>query len=133
MRIHLIYPNLNSRNAGGTQEPLGLLSVAAVLREAGHELSFSDLTFNVGNSYQLTDERGGRYRFEDVGTIVAGCGSAGSLIPPHEYHTIANTDPQKTAVTVHIYKHAMETCNLFHEDENGWCRKEFKQLELDAA
>ena len=84
-------------------------------------------------SYQLTDERGGRYRFEDVGTIMAGCGSAGSLIPPHEYHTITNNDPLKTAVSVHIYKHAMETCNLFHEDEDGWYRKEAKELELDAA
>lgn len=84
-------------------------------------------------SYQLTQQEGGRYRFEDVGTIVAGCGSAGSLIPPHEYHTITNTDPVKTAVSVHIYKHAMESCNLFHEEEDGWYRMEAKELELDAA
>ena len=84
-------------------------------------------------SYQLVEERGERYRFEDVGTIVAGCGSAGSLIPPHEYHTITNTDRDKTAVSVHIYKHAMESCNLFLEEDGGWYRKEAKILELDAA
>ncbi len=84
-------------------------------------------------SYQLTDQQGERYRFEDVGSIVAGCGSAGSLIPPHEYHTIANNDPHKTAVSVHIYQHTMETCHLFTEEEDGWYRKEAKQLQLDAA
>lgn len=84
-------------------------------------------------SYQLVDQRADLYRFEDVGTIVAGCGSAGSLIPPHEYHTITNTDAEKTAVSVHIYKNAMETCNLFEEQENGWYRRHAKALELDAA
>lgn len=84
-------------------------------------------------SYQLVEERGDRCRFEDVGTIVAGCGSAGSLIPPHEYHTIANTDPDKVAVSVHIYKNAMQSCNLFTEEADGWYKREPKILQLDAA
>lgn len=50
MKVHLIYPNFKSGNAGGTQEPLGILSVASVLRQAGHEVSFTDMTFqrNIG-------------------------------------------------------------------------------------
>ncbi len=84
-------------------------------------------------SYQLTGEQDGRYRFEDVGRVVAGCGSAGSLIPPHEYHTIANPDPAKTAVSVHIYERALESCNLFREEPDGWYRKEPSELGLDAA
>ncbi|NRB71448.1 MAG: cysteine dioxygenase family protein [Xanthomonadales bacterium] len=85
-------------------------------------------------SYQLLEQQGQRYRFQDVGTIMAGCGSAGSLIPPHEYHTIANPSSTQTAVSVHIYQHAMESCNLFEaEGDAGWYRKEAKQLALDAA
>jgi predicted metal-dependent enzyme (double-stranded beta helix superfamily) len=84
-------------------------------------------------SYQLVEQRGEHYRFEDVGTIVAGCGSAGSLIPPHEYHTISNPDREKTAVSVHIYKNAMETCNLYTDEGDGWYLRCPKTLELDAA
>ncbi|KAA9130558.1 cysteine dioxygenase [Marinihelvus fidelis] len=85
-------------------------------------------------SYQLLEQADDRYRFEEMGSIVAGCGSAGSLIPPHEYHTIQNTDPEKPAVSIHIYKHAMETCNMFMRDgDSDWYRKVPKTLELDAA
>lgn len=84
-------------------------------------------------SYQLQEQQGERYKFQPVGTIMAGCGSAGSLIPPYEYHTIANSDAVKPAVSVHIYKHTMQCCNLFTEESNGWYRKQAKQLILDAA
>jgi len=46
MKIQLIYPNFKSRNAGGAQEPLGILSVASVLRKAGHEVCLTDMTFS---------------------------------------------------------------------------------------
>ncbi len=36
-----------------------------------------------------------RYRFEPRGTMNAGPGSAGSLIPPHEYHTIRNPSERR--------------------------------------
>lgn len=84
-------------------------------------------------SYQMLEQQGERFRFEDVGTVVAGCGSAGSLIPPHEYHTIANNDPLETAVSVHIYKGPLESYNMFIEEGDGWYRREPKRLELDAA
>ncbi|HST44541.1 MAG TPA: cysteine dioxygenase family protein, partial [Luteimonas sp.] len=38
--------------------------------------------------YQLVETAGERFRFRAAGGIHAGPGSAGSLIPPHEYHTI---------------------------------------------
>ena len=43
----------------------------------------------------------------------AGPGSAGSLIPPHEYHTIRNASPDAVAVSLHIYKAPMECCSKF--------------------
>jgi len=84
-------------------------------------------------SYQLLEQRDNLYQFEEVGCIVAGCGSAGSLIPPHEYHTITNSSRDKTAVSIHIYKHQMDNCSLFVDAGNGWYRREPKQLVLDAA
>lgn len=84
-------------------------------------------------SYQLGEQRDDRFRFIEAGSIIAGCGSAGSLIPPHEYHTIANNDPVKAAVTVHIYSGAMSCCNMFIDEGDGWYRRQAKQLHLDAA
>jgi radical SAM superfamily enzyme YgiQ (UPF0313 family) len=45
MKIHLVYPNFQSGNAGGAQEPLGILSLASSLRKAGHRVTFTDMTF----------------------------------------------------------------------------------------
>lgn len=45
MKVHLIYPNFKTGNAGGTQEPLGILSVAKALQQASHEVSLTDMTF----------------------------------------------------------------------------------------
>ena len=84
-------------------------------------------------SFEPTEQQGDRYRFEKMGSITAGCGSAGSLIPPHEYHTIRNPDPERPAVSVHIYGGMMVECCLYEPTGDGWCRKEVKQLELDAA
>jgi predicted metal-dependent enzyme (double-stranded beta helix superfamily) len=40
--------------------------------------------------YERMENEDARYHFRPVGSIQAGPGSAGSLIPPHEYHTIRN-------------------------------------------
>lgn len=84
-------------------------------------------------SFEPREQQGDRYRFEEVGSIVAGSGSAGSLIPPHEYHTIRNPDLSKPAVSVHVYAGEMTECNMFEPLENGWYEKRCKSLQLDAA
>lgn len=83
--------------------------------------------------YELTQDLGERVHFEPRTTMVAGPGSAGSLIPPHEYHTIANPASNQTAVTLHIYADALERCCVFQPTENGWYQRIEKQLSLDAA
>jgi predicted metal-dependent enzyme (double-stranded beta helix superfamily) len=84
-------------------------------------------------SYEPVEQKGDRFRFENMGSIVAGCGSAGSLIPPHEFHTIRNIDPTDAAVSVHIYSGAMTRCNMFQPRGDGWHERESKELQLDAA
>ena len=83
--------------------------------------------------YDLTERNGERYRFTEVGSLIAGTGSAGSLIPPHEYHTIRNASDTDAAVSLHIYQRAMTCCGIFNDMGDGWHMHSSKQLQLDHA
>lgn len=83
--------------------------------------------------YDLTEHNGERYRFTEVGSLIAGTGSAGSLIPPHEYHTIRNASDSESAVSLHIYQRAMTCCGIFNDIGDGWHMHSSKQLQLDHA
>ena len=83
--------------------------------------------------YELVEQRDGQYRFEPRGTMNAGPGSAGSLIPPHEYHTIMNPSDDATAVSLHIYRGMMESCSVFRPQGDGWYSRDQRQLSLDRT
>ncbi len=83
--------------------------------------------------YELLEKDGNRYRFRAAGGMQAGPGSAGSLIPPHEYHTICNPSRDQIAVTLHIYKAPMEDCSMFVPQEGEWFVREAKTMCTDEA
>ena len=83
--------------------------------------------------YELRERDGERFRFEPVGTNLAGPGSAGSLIPPHEYHTIRNPSDRDIAISLHIYKQALLCCAQFQPDDGDWYRKADRTMSLDPA
>lgn len=85
--------------------------------------------------YELAEQRGDDFRFIEVGTLIADTGSAGSLIPPHEYHTIRNVSPSETAVSLHVYAKPMTRCGIFlpQTGQPQWHRHEIRQLSLDAS
>ncbi len=87
--------------------------------------------------YELLEHDGERYRFRAAGGMHAGPGSAGSLIPPHEYHTICNASADRVAISLHIYKAPMECCGKFvpqRGDRSGeWFVREDAQLTTDQA
>jgi predicted metal-dependent enzyme (double-stranded beta helix superfamily) len=83
--------------------------------------------------YEPREQDGDRYRFEVVDTILAGAGSAGSLIPPHEYHAIRNPSDSQIAVSLHVYKAAMTQCSVFEPGADGWYTRAARQLALDEA
>jgi len=83
--------------------------------------------------YELTEQHDDRYRFESRGTMSVGPGSAGSLIPPHEYHTIRNPSDDAISVTLHVYRDAMTQCSVFQPLANHWYRRDQRQLSLDAT
>jgi len=72
----------------------------------------------------------GLFRFEKRGSMQAGIGSAGCLIPPHEYHMIRNPS-EEPAVSVHIYGGDMTFCNVFEDRGGGWFQRREKPLGLD--
>ena len=81
--------------------------------------------------YEKLEESGSDFRFGQVGTIQAGAGSAGSLIPPHEYHAIVNPSDDAVCVSLHIYSGPMTQCSVFTPGEEGWYRRDQRSLSLD--
>ena len=63
--------------------------------------------------YERLEDTAGLCHFQPVGSIQAGPGSAGSLIPPHEYHTIRNPSEDRIAVSLHVYSGNMTHCAVF--------------------
>ncbi|HEY4528718.1 MAG TPA: cysteine dioxygenase family protein [Luteimonas sp.] len=83
--------------------------------------------------FELLEQHGDRFRFRSAGGMQAGPGSAGSLIPPHEYHTIRNTDPSAIAVSLHVYEAPLEQCSRFEQTAGEWYQRVDNTLRTDAA
>lgn len=83
--------------------------------------------------FELLERDGDRFRFRSAGGLQAGPGSAGSLIPPHEYHTIRNTDPSAIAVSLHVYEGPLERCSRFEQTAGEWYLRADNALRTDAA
>jgi predicted metal-dependent enzyme (double-stranded beta helix superfamily) len=80
--------------------------------------------------YELVASEDGRYRFARNNTYQAGVGSAGCLIPPHEYHVIENAGGTP-ALSIHVYGGEMNRCNVFAPLGGGWFARQEKPLSLD--
>lgn len=79
------------------------------------------------DSYERTDDGTTELaQFRKQETVQAGVGEAGALIPPFEYHTIANA-LQEPTVTVHVYGHELKSCHIFVPVEGGY-RRETREL-----
>jgi 3-mercaptopropionate dioxygenase len=83
--------------------------------------------------YERLADEDGHYRFQPVGSIQAGPGSAGSLIPPHEYHTIRNPSDDAVAVSLHIYSGQMTHCATFQPLGHDQYQRTDRQLGLDPV
>ncbi len=87
--------------------------------------------------YELADadREHDRFRFVEAGTIEAGVGSAGSLIPPHEYHTIRNPSQDAVAVSLHVYQRSMVKCSVFSQEAEDaeWMQRGERLLGTDQV
>lgn len=77
--------------------------------------------------YDLIAERADAFHFERRSHVVAGRGSAGCLIPPFEYHTLANA-AATPSVTLHVYGGEMDHCHVFEPVGDGSYRRVRKTL-----
>ncbi|HEV7671700.1 MAG TPA: cysteine dioxygenase family protein [Thermoanaerobaculia bacterium] len=73
----------------------------------------------------------GAFRFEECERIHASAGSSGSLIPPHEYHVLANDSAEQAAITLHIYGGEMTTCSVFEPQADGTFVRRERHLSYD--
>ena len=83
--------------------------------------------------YELLEHHEDRFRFRAAGGLQAGPGSAGSLIPPHEYHTIRNADAAAIAVSLHVYEAPLLQCSRFEPESGEWYRRIDTALATDRA
>jgi len=72
-------------------------------------------------SYSKQSEEGDQFAFSPETEIYAGKSDAGALIPPFEYHTIANAE-ETPAVTIHVYAGELDWCYIFQPNEAGFQR-----------
>lgn len=63
--------------------------------------------------YLVQQESDGYYRVTPIGSLLAGTGSAGCLIPPTDHHVLANARPAKASVTLHVYGGDLDDCKVF--------------------
>lgn len=78
--------------------------------------------------YDLVERDGERFRFEPQGTVQSGPGAGGALIPPFDYHTLANTWNDGVSITLHVYGRDLERCAIFEPAGDGWHQRRFKDL-----
>ena len=63
--------------------------------------------------YLVQQDSDGFYRVTPIGSLLAGTGSAGCLIPPTDHHVLANARPTRASVTLHIYGGDLDDCKVF--------------------
>jgi predicted metal-dependent enzyme (double-stranded beta helix superfamily) len=78
--------------------------------------------------YDLVSESNGVFRFSEQTSVRAARGSAGCLIPPFEYHTLANAKPDRESITMHVYGGEMDHCHVFEPTGDGAYRKVTRSL-----
>ena len=72
---------------------------------------------------------GDAFRVSPAGRpITAGVGSAGRLIPPIDYHVLANAQPDAASVTLHVYGGSLDGCRVFTPDADGRYRQSIRAL-----
>src|SRR5262245_13694906 len=72
---------------------------------------------------------GDHFRVAPAGRpLTAGIGSAGRLIPPTDYHVLANAQPDAASITLHVYGGSLDGCRIFLPDADGLYRQSVRAL-----
>jgi 3-mercaptopropionate dioxygenase len=69
------------------------------------------------------------FRVRPIGQpLTAGVGTAGRLIPPTDYHVLANAQPADTSITLHVYGGNLNGCRIFVPREDGRYEQSIRAL-----
>ncbi|HQZ39796.1 MAG TPA: cysteine dioxygenase family protein [Vicinamibacterales bacterium] len=68
--------------------------------------------------YDVTPE-GEQFRVVARDTTLAGVGTAGRLIPPTDYHVMANAQLETPSLTLHVYGGELSQCQIFRPGPAG--------------
>jgi 3-mercaptopropionate dioxygenase len=78
--------------------------------------------------YDVQPEEDG-FRVRAIGApITAGVGSAGRLIPPTDYHVLANARRDATSLTLHVYGGNLDGCRIFVPRDDGRYEQSIRAL-----
>jgi predicted metal-dependent enzyme (double-stranded beta helix superfamily) len=69
--------------------------------------------------FDLTEAGRDAFSFAERGRIRAGVGSAGSLIPPSDYHVLGNALDDRPSITLHVYGGDLTHCHVFVPRADG--------------
>ena len=79
-------------------------------------------------TYDVEAEADG-FRVRPTGRpLTAGVGTAGRLIPPTDYHVLANAQPDATSITLHIYGGNLDGCRIFVPRGDGRYQQSIRAL-----
>ena len=78
--------------------------------------------------FDLTEQSNEAYAFVERGKVRAGVGTAGSLIPPWDYHVLGNALPDRPSVTLHVYGGDLAKCHVFVPRADGRYERQDRRL-----
>ena len=78
--------------------------------------------------YDVTAEGANEFALAARDTMIAGMGTAGRLIPPTDYHVIANALPDTPSMTLHVYGGDLCECQVFMPTTNGRYASQLRTL-----
>lgn len=79
--------------------------------------------------YNVTPDGDGMFQVAPAGRpLTADVGSAGRLIPPVDYHVLANARPDATSITLHVYGGNLDGCRVFLPAADGRYEQQFRSL-----
>jgi predicted metal-dependent enzyme (double-stranded beta helix superfamily) len=78
--------------------------------------------------YDVEPDGDGTYRARALGSLSAGVGSAGRLIPPTDFHVLGNAQPDRPSITLHVYGGSLDACRIFLPEAGGHYREVVRAL-----
>jgi predicted metal-dependent enzyme (double-stranded beta helix superfamily) len=83
--------------------------------------------------FDVSAQPDGTFRVSPAGApLLAGIGSAGRLIPPIDFHVLANAQRDATSVTLHVYGGSLDGCRVFLPLPDGRFEQHFRTLTYHA-